>query len=231
MGLDIMFHRPDVAKGGLRLGFSSLDGGGNLEAVYTIGWRIKDRRDEAWTQRFSAAKFGPNQEHHVRAAARLAAESFDLRRFERPLVIPGVGSGDSRADDEGLIGQVAQSIASTYRDPVYRSDILGHHPHPSLKTTFGRDARREAVDGSFYLYDPYEDLEGVSAVLVDDFVTNADTLGDMARALNTSSRPPRRIIGVCLAKNESVAYAASQLFELNNLHLPERFAELWDGTR
>lgn len=158
-----------------------------------------------------------------------AAFSFPDRNTGR-VIVPSISSDATTADERGLVCRIARGIAAARPLATYRSDILAHRPRPSLKLQENRAARQEVLRGAFYLPDPSVDLSDTVVLVVDDFVTNGDTMREIARVLRAGSRPPRRIFGVCLAKNERQRWAESRGHTLSNRHIAPTHTALWSVT-
>lgn len=227
LGEKMAFHVPETLRDPARFKFASL-GDGNLDHVLTIGWRLEGDSKDPWSRRFLDAKTGS-------MAAKKRAAQF-IRVLFAPawanaelVLVPAISSGDRSTNPDSVMALTASALASARQEHTYAGSLLLHKPHASLTNTKGRESRQATVANT-YSVNPAAtlNLDNRNVLLIDDLVTNAHTLADMARAIKAHSPKVRKIVGLCFGKNEKAEYAQRQGMTITNNHLPPEYARLWD---
>lgn len=189
----------------------------------TIGFRITDRPDEKWTDRFNRFKYGEGPA--VEAAMRAFCTAFEHIRYPedpRIVVVSAISSGHSTVDPHTPAACLGRSLMDS-RGWEWRTDLLSKRPHPrisGLRTAYERDA---AVNG-VYSATPIEGDPGI-VLIVDDFCTRGATLADIARAIRQSN-PRWAVSAACLAKTERARFWQGTL---SNKHIPDELENAWCG--
>ena len=213
--------RPRVVKG--HLAFDTLDVQGQLKAAYTVGYRLLDKHDDSWTERFS--QFKENQPTAVGAGielmARMAKKMLAAENVPSKEVtfVPALKSSESSAAPTGTLSRAAVQMAEAARSP-YELELLSKRPHDSLHSQYrSREERKQIVSEACFACDP---IATPYVVVVDDLITGGITLQAWADAIR-SSNPSSTIIAMALAKNERQLY----MQVASNNHLGRKPDTIW----
>jgi predicted amidophosphoribosyltransferase len=188
--------------------------------VYALGFRIKDRGADLWTQRFNRFKFdGPLQAAAVKGACAVMAEALSsLTLVGRVVVVGAIPSEAVQLAEGEPVAALGAAIATKFGWD-WKPKLLKKRRHQPLHAL--RDAsERDATVARVYEAEP---LEADSVLIVDDLTTRGATIAEISRALKERS-PRVRITAVVLGKNESAGYLGVQV---NNEHIPADYAKLW----
>ncbi|WP_027359769.1 phosphoribosyltransferase [Desulforegula conservatrix] len=82
------------------------------------------------------------------------------------------------------------------------------------------------TSSKYYILDDLKDYKYIC--IVDDLITRGATISEIIRAIRTSNQVSI-IFGVVLGKTENINYANHIGIEINNNHVPEEYAEIWDS--
>lgn len=198
----------------------------NLNHVVTIGWRFTDTDKDPWSQRFLSVKEG-SPETNRRAATFLATVMARSVQDRGLVVVPAMSSKTRVTDPESVMALAAKAIAELGNE--YAGDLLEQTPRGSLKFAKSRAERLDLIRDSYAVRDeaPW-DLSGKKVLIVDDLVTNGDTLMEIARAIREAYPDVEAVGGLCFAKNESQSYVAPHGHTITNGHIPDAYAKIWD---
>lgn len=226
-----MIALPCNEAGWLR--FNRLDSLQGINQVYAMGWRFTDEAglSDPWSQRLTLFKRGRDVLPAI-VAFNLAVN--DLVRAvgwsaHETGVIPALSSNDTCTNPSKQIPKLAQSCAHAMGF-TYLPHVITKKAHRPLRTLNSLVERRNEVREADYK----ANLEGCSHIrrilIVDDLVTNGDTMSAIARAIHAHV-PDMEFYGLALGKNEKQGYAHSHGHQINNGHVPHSWAEAWDNAR
>lgn len=200
--------------------------GSELLGLITLGWRFEDALDsDLWSSRFSDFKFGDERSACAgRALLAYALRGIGWERLDgRVGVVSAISSSADRVDPASHTGSLGMHIARELGFQ-WRGEVLRKHPSPQAREISRRSDRIAAIRGTHYcVATPDCDL----VILCDDLVTTGTTMTDIARAIHTKS-PGTQVLGVALARNERLRFAASRGIVLSNDHIPVSWSNLWD---
>ena len=192
--------------------------------LLTVGFRITDRPDEKWTQRFNRFKY--DAPTAAKAATRTfcaAFEGFHPAGNPRVVVVSSVSSADMIVEYDTPASRLACALARS-RAWEWRPGVITKDRHPRISGIASAAERDATVDG-VYLATPIGGDPGL-VLVVDDFCTRGATLADIARAIRESN-PGWQIQPASLAKTERAAYWQG---ELTNAHIPDALDAAWRGA-
>jgi hypothetical protein len=118
-----------------------------------------------------------------------------------------------------VIGEwIADQIGGAWLPDIFEKDV-----HRSLHSLPSAAERAAEVAGKYRS----NTVTGIDTLIIlDDFITRGDTLGEMHRAFNEVNTSID-LVALALAKNESQSYAASQGVTVSNNHIPAEWDSLW----
>ena len=218
---------PTWTPAGRLMKFSGFSLNGTVAEVYTFGWRITDDRQERWTSRFSGFKFGRQNIANVR---RLLTDALsDIAAWHPPangIAVTCALSSTASAYDPNSVLALAGKPAAEAAGLTWLSGRFTKKPHKRLHKLKFLQERQDEVHGK-YTCQPISDCHCL--IIVDDFVTNASTFGEMARALHVVS-PSIAVVGLALAKNEKREYAGQRGVIVDNSSLDAAWEIRWNST-
>lgn len=197
-----------------------------LDRTFTLAYKLTDKPQEIWSERFSRFKVADRKASV--GAARLFYDAFppmfaSLGLRPRDCVFVSVlSSSETRADPNRAIPFIAAELAKLV-DAREAIDALTKQRHGKihLQPANGRDAelaKAQYVSGR---------LPVRNVFVFDDFVTRGSTLSKVAEAVHAAN-PGSTVYGVALAKNERVSYCYTN----ENDHVPARWNKIWtDGEK
>jgi hypothetical protein len=208
------------------LHFGSLDVYHDLRHVFAVGWRFTDTPDDAWTSRMNAFKRGSAEA--IPGAAAVMSEAIQIIKWgERNLCLAtALGSRDSELNLNAPLTRMSVFVAEKTGIP-YQYGFLKKRPHRSLHQLSSSEERHNEVQNAYDCQ--VRGNRQTTYIVLDDFVTRGDTLSEIGRAIR-ESQPNASVVGFVLGKTERQSYAASCGHSLNNEHIPEEWAELWDRS-
>jgi hypothetical protein len=220
---------PTFHAGWLR--FSRLDSLEGIDQVYTMAWRFTDDRDatDLWTNRLLNFKRG-NEVRSAISAMKTALYDLALAESWNPketALVPVLSSGHKYTDPQKPIPMLTKACAES-AGSIYLPNMLSKQPHRALHQLETATARRNEVRNAGYIADLSCCPGNKRIIIVDDLVTNGDTMSAIACAIR-SQRQEVEIYGIALGKNESRTYADSHRQVINNNHVPTRWDYAWQN--
>ncbi|WP_163784198.1 hypothetical protein [Myxococcus vastator] len=199
-----------------------LDPLNSVEAL-VIAYRITDRPNDLWTERFNAFKSGDPRA--IQGACRVLSQALkNIRFIVGPVILTAAIPSKFRvlpvASPIYLLGSfIAKALGWTWRP-----EILRKRPHRQLHLMYNSARRDAEVEGVYRC--TVRGLEGTVLVL-DDFITRGSTIREIARAIRQGN-PAVNVVGLALGKTERVAHWEAG--GINNGHVPEELAQVWDSN-
>lgn len=217
---------PRSVGGGRMLWFDRLSSSDGLRGVLTLGWRFKNETDtDPWSARFNRFKFG-YRDAVTQAAGAVSVAA--LSDFAWPDLEVGftaaLSSGGTQLEPTARLARLGKHLARRF-GATWHGDILKKEAHPSLHKGPGAASDRAARVRNKYRC--VRDVSSELLIVCDDFTTNGDTLSEIARAIHERN-PEVEVMGFTLAKTENRTFAQNCGETLDNSHLPQEWADLWD---
>ncbi len=203
---------------------TSLDCSPGLKLL-AVGFRLTDKADDLWSQRFNSFKSG--DKNAVNAGARTLVAALQTLRFasKRRLLLGAISSKDTHLGSATPVNALCRSMAEAF-DWEWPQEILSKHPHKSLHTIKSGGSARDAEVSNTYTCAKIGGGTGI-AMIVDDFATRGATAGDIQRAF-LAANPGWEFRSVTLAKTERIAFWEDK-GGISNSHVPEFLAKVWRG--
>jgi hypothetical protein len=202
------------------MAFPYLDEGDGLDYAYTLAFKITDDWNERWTARFT--RFKDKEDMALYGAASVMQKAFPALIGSlkldpaQSIIVPALSSSERKANPKRHIPRIGKAM-SNLTGLGFDATCLTKEPHKplhSLKTAADRHAELEKAN---YAAGP---IKAKVALIMDDFITQGATMAMTARKLKAAN-PGIEVIGIALAKNERLAWGAS------NSHVPAEFEGLW----
>lgn len=191
--------------------------------IYSLGFRILDNKEEAWTNRFDLFKFGHGAQQSAAISGACAVLPDAARRIQLPQpisVVTAISSQDTTLNPNSGLAILGRATAAS-TGWSWSQDALAKKPHASRHNTPCSAQDRDALVQGAYTADR---INAASVVVIDDFATRGATISDIGRAIRTTSGNVN-IVGLVLGKNERAGWAGARV---NNNHIPARYEELWE---
>jgi hypothetical protein len=206
--------------------FSSLD---NCNfGVFTVAYRFKDDSREGWTDRLNTFKFGyaAAGDQAVRGAYAVLSTALAKMTFPGPVaLVSAISSKDTTLDPNSRLARLGAALAGALRW-TWAPQALSKRAHRSLHgLKAGADRDAEVANA----YQALNFNQFGTVLVLDDFATRGSTLADIGRAIRVHA-PKVTIYGVALGKTEKAAYWASMNRPIDNSHVPQHLAALWDNA-
>lgn len=200
----------------------------HLRGVYCLGYRIGKSENDQWTVRINRFKKG--EEHNVRKALkalRYAAPSL-FRCIgispETTVVIPVLGSQETRASSKSKVSRLSKSIADGV-NAKFELSCLSKNQHESLHKQTDQYARDRALAKADYKASKL-DKRFHNVLIIDDIVTRGATMSAVAKAIKDAN-PSVKIYGFVLGRHQRKEWL-SVPFEKANAGIPSKLARVWD---
>jgi predicted amidophosphoribosyltransferase len=207
--------------------FPRLDNQEHGHGAFTIAFRFTDDGKEPWTSRIN--RFKARDEQAICAAIDVLSEavtSLDLSD-EKIGVVSALGHDDKILQPKSPLARLGEAVASRL-GAEWLPDLISKQSHPPLHNIKSAEDRHKTVKAAKYAS---KRNPNVGALLViDDIVTNGSTASHIAEAILRRA-PETRIFSVALGKSERRAYWRSRSAEIDNSHVQEEWARLWDKKR
>ena len=200
-----------------------------VSAAFVLGYRLEDRPDDLWSDRFARFKFDPD-DASAEGAARLMAHAAGVLvrglglNAARTVFAPALRSAEEFADPGGVLAMIAGRCADA-AGCRYQHGLLQKSPHlptgrggldPAFRILLLEDAEYHAVPTA-----------ADAVFIVDDFVATGKTLS-LAAAAVLESNPSATVYGFALAKPEWHSLQLNWYGEdVNNGHIPYQWNEIW----
>lgn len=172
-------------------------------------------------------RFKYDDEKAIRGACLVLPTAMaELKYPDAPVVVASaIPSACVSLPTSHALARLGSSVASMVGGS-WMPDLLTKEEHKRLHNIERGWDRDAEVRGKYRA----SRLDGSPLVLlVDDFVTRGSTLSDAARAV-LSMNSGLTIVGVVLGKTERRGYAHSEGIQLDNNHIPQEWATMWDNA-
>ena len=204
--------------------FRHLDGGGDLDGAYTVGYRITDDGADPWTARFNRFK-AKEATAFVGGAHALSGGMPALLNSlgvdpKDAVIVPALGSAETKATADGQLAKLAGRIGKVTGASV-ETDVLSKQPHSPIHGIFDAGSREAELDKARYAATRFK-TKAKNVFIVDDMITRGSTLSRIAAAIKASN-PGVKVYGVALAKTERRSYWGS----LDNNHVSKAWDDRW----
>ena len=218
---------PEVFHNLLR--YDDLPFGDQVAAAFVLGYRLEDRPDDLWTDRFTGFKFNPSLESATSAARLISHAAHTLVDAlglgeDRTVFTPALRSAERSADPNGPLAQTAVLCAYAAGCRCYPGLLTKNPNLPTGRGSLDPEFRLMLVEDTNYRSDI---LDADTVVVVDDFVATGKTLSMAATAIRESN-PGATVYGLALAKTE---WHSLMLIwhgvDLSNNHIPPEWNDIW----
>jgi len=200
----------------------------HLRGVYCLGYRIGKSEDDPWTVRINS--FKNENTSDVRGAVKTlkhAAPSL-LKRIgispETTIVIPVLGSRETRACSKSKVSRLAKSIADGV-NAKFELNCLSKNQHESLHLQKGKAARDSALAKANYKASKL-DKRLQNVLIIDDIVTRGATMSAVAEAIYHANSSVT-IYGFALGRHIRWDWLRVPFREANS-KIPPELARIWD---
>ncbi|MCY3714585.1 MAG: phosphoribosyltransferase [Gemmatimonadetes bacterium] len=217
--LPVVFHNL------LRYDTLTFDDG--LAAAFTVGYRLEDRPEDPWTDRFTRFKFDPDDATTDGAARLMAHVARILIRSlglvpGRTVFAPALRSTEKVADTDGVIALLAARCAG---DCGYQPGLLSKETHLSTgRGGLDPEFRKLLLEDAAYTA-AFVDADTV--IIVDDFIATGKTLSLASTAIRERN-PDTTVYGLALAKPEWHSMMLSWYdVDVSNDHIPSQWSSIW----
>ena len=165
-----------------------------MVGAYVLSYRLEDRPDELWTDRFTRFKFASDESLatgttiHMAHAARTLVCGLDLSA-EQTALVPALRSAERTADPEGVLAMIAGRCAEA-AGCCYRPEML--RKNEALHKNINLPTGRGALDPAFRVM-LVEDTDYRSAPTDADTVFIVDVFVCTGKALSLAAKAIRQI--------------------------------------
>lgn len=206
--------------------FKRLDGARDLEAAFTLAYRVTDNDTDVWTRRLNKFK-GKDKEAVAGAITTLGTalpDLFSALRLDpsRTLFVPALSSGEQTASEGGLLPVVARVLSRKIKASSDHT-ILKKKAHTSIHNLRSAAEREAELDKAEYVA-----LKacGPIVVIVDDFITRGSTMQRISDAIKKHDSRTA-IYGLALGKTDRISWLSGLKNGVANDFVPEKWNEEW----
>ena len=206
--------------------FTNLAASGTVTAVYSIGWRITEDGTDLWSSRFLRFKDGVGIENAARILGYALREIVRHENLNSGVAVTAALSSTAVGFEPGKPLARAGEVAAKIAGLTWLPTLFTKQAHRRLHLLPSAAERDEEVRGK-YACNGVRYCNGL--IIIDDLVTRAATLGEMARALGAATSGVR-VVGLVLGKNEKRSFAKDYGVDVDNSRLDPIWEKLWNGS-
>lgn len=205
--------------------FGRLDVSGG-SGTLTLAYRFTDDGSDGWTARLNRFKAGKAPD--VRGACATIPEALSTVTIpgSRIVVVGAIGSGSTTLVPGCPVAQLGEAIARRFGWTWSPGLLAKPVTRPLHTIRSGRGDRNAELAGK-YTAGPLGQADTV--VVVDDLCTAGTTLAEVTRAIRATT-PNAAVFGVMAGKTERLAYMKSMGVDVDNGHVPAKYARMWDNA-
>lgn len=204
------------------MGYPYLSVCDGLTYSYAIGYKLKDKTGERWTDRFirfknksTRAEWGGAYVFYEAVPALIKHLGVDPTRTA---FIPALSSSETKANLDRAVCWITKGCAEVC-GAQFIDGALSKQVHQKIHTIFSADGRAAELDKAQY---QSVKIDADHVFVFDDIITRGDTLSRIAQAV-LAKNPDCKVYGVAFAKAESVAYCPNP----DNDQIVARWDDLW----